>query len=152
MERPYVFENNRERERLKKLVNKLTDEELKLVIYKQGWTIAAVLGHLAFWDQLALELLCKWSENGVTPAPSMNVDFLNDALTRLFLVLPPRTIAKLAVSSAKAVDEKAEQSTPEFIKEIESHNEPHYRLNRGFHRKMHLDEIEVFLKKKLPGT
>jgi hypothetical protein len=148
MEKQFIIDNNRERDRLKKLVNRLTDEELELVIYKEGWTIATALGHLAFWDQIALELLCKWSENAVTPAPSMNVDFLNDALMRLFLVLPPRTIAKLAVSSAKAADEKAEQSTPEFIKEIESHNEPHYRLNRSFHRKMHLDEIEAFLKTK----
>ncbi len=51
MERQYINDNNFERERLIKLVNKITDKELKLVIYKDGWTIAVALGHLAFWDE-----------------------------------------------------------------------------------------------------
>jgi hypothetical protein len=148
MERQYVIENRKERERLKKLVNSLTDEELNLLIYKEGWTIATALGHLAFWDQIALGVLRKWRENGVTPEPSMDVDILNDALLRLFLALPPRMIVELAVTFAEAADRAAAQSTTEFIRAIESSKEPPYRLNRGFHRKMHLDEIEALLKAK----
>jgi hypothetical protein len=57
MEKQYIIDNARESERLKKLVKSLTEEELKLVIYKEGWTIAVVLAHVAFWDQYALALL-----------------------------------------------------------------------------------------------
>jgi hypothetical protein len=32
----YIIENNRERERLHKLVNGITDKELTLVIYPEG--------------------------------------------------------------------------------------------------------------------
>ena len=51
MDRSYVMKNTKSRERLHRLVNDISDSELKLVIYKEGWTIAAALAHLAFWDE-----------------------------------------------------------------------------------------------------
>ncbi len=62
MERQFVIENTKERERLRRLVNDMTDEELNLIIYKEGWTIAAVLAHLAFWDERRLALVQKWQQ------------------------------------------------------------------------------------------
>ena len=59
MEQTYIAENKKERERLRKLVQGMTDEELKFVIYKEGWTIAVVLAHLAFWDRRRLVLMEK---------------------------------------------------------------------------------------------
>jgi hypothetical protein len=49
MERPFIVENARDRERLRNLVARTTDEELSLPL-GEGWTIAAALAHLAFWD------------------------------------------------------------------------------------------------------
>jgi hypothetical protein len=144
MEKQFITDNNRERERLKKLINRLTDEELKLVIYEEGWTIAVVLAHLAFWDQYVLALLKRWKMDGISPSHH-EWDNINDALLPLALAIPPRVAAKLAVSSAEAVDREIEKSTPEFVKEVEALNEP-YRLNRTFNRKLHLDEIESFLE------
>lgn len=144
MERQFVTENRKERERLKKLVNSLTDEELKLVIYKEGWTIAVALAHLAFWDQRALTLLRRWKKSGVAPSPS-DTDVTNNALLPLFLAIPPRIASNMALSSADAADREAEGVSPKLRKVIEGLNEP-YRLNRSIHRKMHLDEIEAFLK------
>jgi hypothetical protein len=37
MERQWDIDNTRERERLRKLVGEIIDEELNLVIYKQGY-------------------------------------------------------------------------------------------------------------------
>lgn len=51
MGRQYVIENTRERKRLRALVSRITDEELSLPYYKEGWTVAAGLAHLAFWDE-----------------------------------------------------------------------------------------------------
>jgi hypothetical protein len=50
MDRPFVVENTQERERLRTLVTRITDEELSLPL-GEGWTIAVALAHLAFWDQ-----------------------------------------------------------------------------------------------------
>jgi hypothetical protein len=117
---------------------------LKLVIYKEGWTIAVVLAHLAFWDNYVGALLKRWKKDGVSLS-HREWDNINDALVPLALAIPPRAAAELAVISADAVDREVEQSTPEFIKAVEALNEP-YRLNRTFNRKLHLDEIEGFLK------
>jgi hypothetical protein len=59
MDRPFVVENTRERDRLRRLVDRITDEEVSLPMW-EGWTIAAALVHLAFWDQRALVLIKKW--------------------------------------------------------------------------------------------
>ena len=49
MDRSYVAENERERRRLHELVERLSDEELAHPM-GDGWTVAAVLVHAAFWD------------------------------------------------------------------------------------------------------
>jgi len=48
----YLVENDRERARLKSFVVRLTDEELGRSL-GDGWTVAAALMHLVFWDRFA---------------------------------------------------------------------------------------------------
>ena len=57
--RAYVAENNVQRERLRGLVTRLSDDDLSRPL-DAGWTIAAVLGHLIFWDQRTLVLIDGW--------------------------------------------------------------------------------------------
>jgi hypothetical protein len=150
MERPFVMENTRERERLRKLVNSMTDEDLNLIIYKEGWTIAVALAHLAFWDERRLSLVRKWKQKGVTPQPQVDEDFtdtINDALLPLCLAIPPRAAANLAVSAAEELDHELERLSASLITAIEKLGDRH-ALNRAIHRKMHLDEIENLLKTK----
>ena len=153
MERQYITENNRERERLRKLANEITDDELKLVVYKEGWTVAAALAHLAFWDEWSLLLLRKWKESGKVTFPPVDWDTINDillpndALLPFLLEIPPRTAANMAVSAAEAYDRELEETPPEMITEINNLNDE-TRLYRSIHRKMHLDEIEALLKSK----
>ncbi|MGD1119416.1 MAG: hypothetical protein ABR886_08005 [Dehalococcoidales bacterium] len=149
MDRQYVKENAKSLERLRKLVNNITDDELKLVIYKEGLTIAALLGHVAFWDERRRFLLRKWKLNGVTPSmiADEDVDILNDALTPFFLAISPRKLAEMAIRNAEALDNELEKISPELIKAIEAIGDRH-ALNRGIHRNMHLDEIDAFLKAK----
>jgi hypothetical protein len=153
MKRQFDMENDKERERLKKLVNSLTDEELKLVIYKEGWTIAAALGHLAFWDQWSLLLMTKWKKSGKVTFPSVDWDTFNDtllpndAIIPFLLAIPPRVAANMAISSAESIDRELEDTSPEIIAAIERLGDE-TRLFRSIHRKLHLDEIEAFLKTK----
>jgi len=149
MDRPFVEENAKERERLRSLVGRLTDKELILPM-KDGWTIAAALAHLAFWDQRSLILMQKWKTDGVAPSP-IDMDVTNDSLLPLWLALEPRVAANLAVSSADAIDREIEESPPEFIAAIETLGE-RFRLYRSDHRKQHLDHIEELLKNKTIRT
>ena len=146
IDKTYIKENKRERERLVKLVGDITDKELKLVIYKEGWTIAVMLGHIAFWDERRRIMLKIWKQKGVAKTPYID-DIVNDALIPLLLTVPPRKAAELVVFTATALDKEIEELPPEMIKQIEALKEP-MSLNRGAHRKMHLDEIEAFLKAK----
>jgi hypothetical protein len=149
MEKQYIIDNNRERERLIKLVNEITDKELELIIYKEGWTIAVVLGHLAFWDERRIELLKLWQRNDFSASgiEGTNMHIVNNALVPLFLATPPRRLAELAITTAQRVDKVIEELTDDVVKKIKALNEP-TALNRGYHRKMHLDEIDAFLKTK----
>ena len=147
MEQNYITANKKERERLRKMVQGMTDEELKLVIYKEGWTVAVVLAHLAFWDRRRLVLMRKWQKQGVSPSPTSDelVDIINDSLLSFFLELPPRQAAEMAVSIAEQVDREIEKLAPESIEAIKTLGDRH-ALNRSMHRKMHLDEIEKLLQ------
>ena len=145
MERPFVAENAKERERLRSLVERLTDKELSLPL-GNGWTITVALAHLSFWDQRILFLMRKWKKSGVEPS-SIDIDVTNDSLLSLWLAIPPRKAANLAIASAEAIDRELEETSSDFITEIEGLGEK-FRLYRSIHRKLHLDQIEEFLKSK----
>ena len=145
MDRPFVAQNTQERERLRSLVKRITDEELSLSL-QNGWTIAVALAHLSFWDQRSLFLMRKWKKSGVETS-SIDIDITNDSLLSLWLALPPRKAANLAISSAEAIDRELEEASSGFITEIEGLGEK-FRLYRSIHRKMHLDQIEEFLGSK----
>ena len=146
MERTFVSENTRERERLRALVDRITDEELGLILYDEGWTVAVALAHLAFWDQRRLVLVRKWKQQGVTPSP-IDDDITNDALVPFLLALHPRVAANLSISSAEALDRELEGASPDLVTAIESLGDRH-ALNRSIHRRMHLDEIESLLQQR----
>jgi hypothetical protein len=145
MDRSFVSENTKERERLSSLVAQLSDDQLNLPM-DDGWTIAVAFAHLAFWDQRSLVLMQKWKATEVAPSP-IDIDVINDALLPLWLALPPRTAAKLAISSAEEIDRELEEAPSELISAIENLGE-RFRLYRCEHRKLHLDQIEEVLENK----
>ena len=81
MDRSYAADNARELERLGALVSKLSDEDLGSMV-NEYWTVAGVLGHMAFWDGRALFLAGKLQRDGAfTPsdAEPEDVDWINDS-------------------------------------------------------------------------
>ena len=114
----FVEENTRERERLRALVNRMTDKYLERRI-DGDWTVAALLAHLAFWDYRALVLLNRWNRVGIGPS-LIDVDGVNDAALPLCLAIPPRVAANLALAAAEAIDHALECATPEMIAQIEA--------------------------------
>jgi len=146
VDRSYVARNNAERARLEALVARLTDADLKRPL-AAGWTVAGVLAHLAFWDQRAFILLDRWQREGVTPPPDdeASIDWINDAAKPMFLALPPRRAAELAVAIAEATDRKVESLSDELVTRNAAADTP-VTLTRANHRREHLDEIERGLK------
>lgn len=143
MDRGFVSENARERERLRRLVERITDKELGLPL-GEGWTIASALAHLAFWDQRALVLMRKWKMSGVALSP-IDDDVTNDSILPLCLAVPPRTAANLALAAAEAIDLELEKASEDLIRDIRQLG-ARFRLYRCDHRKDHLDQIEARLQ------
>jgi DinB family protein len=140
----HIVENTTQRERLRALVDRLSDADLVRPL-DAGWTIAGVLAHLAFWDQRALLLLERWECGGAGCRPRLidpcEVDPINDSAKPLCLGLPARVAARFAVAIAEAVDRKVETLRSEVVAENEAAGRP-VNLRRAEHRRQHLDEIE----------
>jgi hypothetical protein len=145
---PYSKENAESYQRLKSLAHRLTDTDLALST-EYGWTVAALLAHLAFWDQRVLVVLQRWQEKGFDPSP-IDSAAVNDSLKVVCHALEPRRAVDLCLVSAEAVDAELETLSAEFVKQIEEHaeaTETQFRMNRSLHRNGHLDDIDALLAK-----
>jgi hypothetical protein len=142
MSNAYEAENNAGRAELSALIDRLTDAQLTQPM-PAGWTPAAVLAHLAFWDQRALTLLRQWKEGGVAPSP-IDTHLINEVTRVLFLAIPPRAAAELALRCAEEIDREIAALDPTLLAEVETKGTT-VVLNRARHRRIHLDEIKQAL-------
>ena len=146
MAESYVDQNDRERERMRALIERLTDDELTRPV-NEYWTVAGVLGHIAFWDARVLALADK-IEAGRPFSPDddepEDVDWINDASRPLIHAIPPRDSAELAQRLAEAADRRVASLPPERMYPMD----PMSPVNavRADHRGEHLDEIESALQ------
>jgi DinB family protein len=143
---PYSKENAESYQRLKSLAHRLTDTDLALST-EYGWTVAALLAHLAFWDQRVLVILRRWKEEGFDPSP-IDSGAVNDSLKVICHALEPRRAVDLCLVSAEGVDAELEKLSPELVKQIEEHaeaTETQFRMNRSLHRNGHLNDIDALL-------
>jgi hypothetical protein len=146
VDRSYIAANNAERERLRALVERLSVEELSRPM-AAGWTVAAVLAHMAFWDARGLYYMNRW-ESGIAPSKAdwepEEIDWINDASKPLCLALPPRTAAQLALQMAEETDRRVEALSDALLEKIMAAEQP-FNLSRANHRKEHLDDIEQYV-------
>lgn len=146
----YVEQNTHERERLRALVARLTDDDLRRPVTDR-WTVADMLGHLAFWDAYALSLAEKL-EAGVPFAPAdhgpEDVDPVNAAVHALLNALPPPQVAELTLRLADETDRRVAALDPQRLWP----EDPACPLNplRADHRAEHLDLIEAALRSRGP--
>jgi hypothetical protein len=146
MSRSFFKENTQQRERLRMLLSRLSDRDLARAVYAD-WTVAGILGHLAFWDYRALILLKRWKKAGVEKPSAIDVHAVNDAMRPLLLAIPPRKAAEIVLEAAAAIDKEIERLSPDLITQIEA-LESGFRLNRSAHRLEHIDQIESALSLK----
>ncbi len=144
-ERSYIEENTRERERLRALVERLDEDELRLPV-NPDWTVAAVFGHIAFWDLRVLWLSDKLERGEPftsSDAEPEDPDWINDATRSLIHAIPPREAARLALRIAEETDARVAELPLDRLWPCD----PDSPLNavRASHRGEHLDEIEAAL-------
>ena len=145
-QRAYVEENTRELERMRTLADGLSEENLRLPV-NEFWTVAAVFGHIAFWDARILALADKldrgepFTDSDTEPE---DVDWINDATRPLIHAVPPAELVRLSLRIAQETDERvaALPSDRMWPNDPES---PIYCV-RAAHRGEHLDDVEVALR------
>jgi hypothetical protein len=145
----YVARNARELARMRAIVERLSADELRGQV-NDSWTVAGVLGHIAFWDGRALALAGKLVR-GVPYTSSddepEDVDWINDASRPLIHAIPPAEAAALALGISAETDALMASLPPELVARSWP-ADPTSPLNalRADHRAEHLDEIEASLQ------
>jgi hypothetical protein len=142
VDRSFIEANRRSLDRMRMFVEAATDDDLRTEM-PAGWTVSAVLGHLAFWDQ-RVQVVLDMAEEGVKPPPydEASVDWINDTAKRFLLAMEPRAIARLAVDIATRTDERVAHLPDELLEEA---TQRWFTECRCDDRNEHLDEIEQAL-------
>lgn len=131
---------------MRALIGSLDDMQLGMPV-NVHWTVAGVLGHIAFWDGRALFLARKLSSGQpYTPsdAEPEDVDWINDSSRPFIQAIAPRIAAELALQVAEETDAAVASLSAELLEKVDADSP----LNpvRAYHRGEHLDEIEAALR------
>ena len=137
----HVARNQEQLERLRRLVARLSDDDLGREL-PDGWTVADALAHLAYYDRRAQILLERFAREGVFASP-YDYETINAALPHLTRRIPPREIAAEVLAAAEAADRAAAATPATLVGEIRRLNQ--VKLERAEHRRNHLDDIESLL-------
>jgi len=143
-DRSYVETNRESLDRLRALVDRASDEDLSRPM-DDGWTVASVLGHMAFWDLRIVTALDRWGPDGSGPFPTYHddaVDWINDAAKPIISALEPRAAARVAIEAAEAADRSVANMSDELL-ERNAETGSYINPDRADHRLEHLDEIEA---------
>jgi len=143
VDRSYIAENEAQLQRLRDLVDGLSDHQLAHPM-DGGWTVGSVLAHVAFWDYRIVTMLDRWGADGRGTPPTYDeeaVDWINDANKPIFLAIPPRVAARIALDAGEAAD----RAVADMSNDLLAKNEELGSLINPFraeHRQEHVDEIE----------
>lgn len=131
-------ENDASRERLRRVVEGLDAQALGAAL-PGGWTVSALLAHLAWWDRLALRRWQDFLRFG-TP-PKWVDDAVNDELLPQWLAVPPPDAVREVLEAAEAVDGLI-AAVPDAVVEEVKRSGWERGAHRSLHRNEHLDQIE----------
>jgi hypothetical protein len=144
---PYAQQNSESRQRLQSLVDRLSPDDLACTT-DYGWTVAALLGHLAFWDHRMSNILKRWQTEELDPS-EIDSAVVNDSLRVICHALDPHAAIELALAAAQKIDSELEMLSADEVKKLEEHaaaTNTQFRMNRSLHRNAHIDDIETLLQ------
>jgi hypothetical protein len=141
LDRGFVERNRASTQRIRALVERLSDEEMQHRV-GQDWTVAIALAHLAFWDRRVMYVLDMTERDGKVFIPEIDI-FVNDLSLPLWAAIPPRAAARIAIESAEELDARLEAFAPALLEEV--YGASKRWVERSMHRGEHLDEVDVAL-------
>lgn len=141
-DRTFVERNRAATNRLRTLVERLSDQELQQPV-GEHWTVAITLAHLAFWDRRVLLGLDTVEREGKLTIAGIDIS-VNDLSLPFWAAIPPQVAANLAVETAAALDERLAQFPSALLDQLYQQNQRW--VERALHRNAHLDEVEAALQ------
>jgi hypothetical protein len=142
VDRSFVEVNRASRERIRTLIESLSDEEMRTPV-GEHWTVGIALAHLAFWDRRVMYALDMSERDEKLFIPQIDLA-VNDLSLPLWAAIPPREAGRLALETAEALDSRLEAFSQPLLEELYAYN-PRW-VTRGLHRNLHLDEVDAALK------
>ena len=145
MENDWIALNAAATTRLNALLDRLSPTEYARS--EDGWTISAMLAHLAFWDRRGAIILSAW-DAGHDPR-RLDDDFydshvLNDALIPEWIALSGPESARLVREAAANIDSVVASLKPSTVEAVAAMDEL-WRLRRHNHRMEHVNQIAALL-------
>jgi hypothetical protein len=144
--------NEEQRERLSVTVERLTAGEYAREVMP-GWTVGAMLAHVAFWDRLVIERWTRAIADDETIPVSLSdvlTDLINGASLAQWLAMPGPLAGREAVAAADAVDQYVEGLEEARVAAAEGAGLGRL-VDRSLHRAEHLDMIDAALAGTEPG-
>jgi hypothetical protein len=126
-------------ERLHRLTS-LSDSELAKDT-GDGWTVSAVLGHMAFFDRMLPQRWDIYEKDGafVEMIPK-HFDLINDAGAADWSAIPPRSTVASCIEAAEGAVARI-AALPETAVAVALETKREALLNRTLHWNPHLDQI-----------
>ena len=150
-DRTFIASNEASRLRIERLAARLTESDDDVRV-DADWTVAALLGHVAFWDRFhAARWQAATAAGSVVPGPMPEADPINDALFRLLRWLPARAAAEAALEAAAASNATIASLSDASVDGARAAAMPRL-LDRSLHRDEHLDAIDAALARAHGGA
>lgn len=132
--------NDDSRARLRQLVAR-TDRGQLATTVMEGWSAAALLAHLAFWDRFTLLRLRSRLAGSTVADVGPLADLINDAALPTWNDMAPEVAAREAIAAADEVDAFIAGLPPDVVAQIIAEGKPRWVL-RSEHRREHTEQIE----------
>jgi hypothetical protein len=132
--------NEESRRSLESLCARLTDDDLSRRT-GGGWTVAATLAHLGFWDRVTLE---RWKLLAAGRRVEFIDDLVNAAAAADWHAVPRRDAVRLALEAARVVDRHIAQMADDLAGRVEP-VQGNRLYERFRHRNEHIADIEAAL-------
>jgi hypothetical protein len=145
----FAESNRSERERMRALITRLDARGLAVRL-PNGWTVAGALAHMALWDRQRLCLMRRWAVGDMVGGDPSDADrkydgdLFNDAVQPLLELIPPEQAAAAALRAAEEIDTFLLEISDELVETTLARPDAP-NLDRGSHRRHHLDIIEKAL-------
>jgi hypothetical protein len=144
MDSEVLRKNAESRDRLLALVEPLDEQTLRRQVDGE-WTVAALLAHVAFWDQICAVRWDAYTTGGsLADVPDTLINFINDANLPMWRALSGRAAIDVLRQAMDETDARIAR-LPEAAVQAATSGGFTYMLDRTGHRAEHAAQIAAFL-------